>query len=1090
MDNLTLMSAITFSTMKNPMKKSIISLLLILVMCFGISASAQIDSRNRKPETVVSDNLAQLPAQSGESYDKIMSELAGTGSKGIELLVNMLRPAEEADNSRAEYAIDGIVNYVSAPGREALRRPVHDALAEALARVDDVSNKAFVLSQLNKITVPSDFSLYKGLLADKNLASYAASGLCTMPDIDLQLTELIDNASAPSAELAYIAYYRQLPGVESVLLSWAVSGDKAVSEAALNALSVCGSAASLKTLKTAAPDAYLQLLARLGTDKAAVREAKELIKNKNNEAMRCAGLRLLLVSEPAKAAENIVKALKDGSAQYRHTALVNAIPAAGEGIVSVIAANYSKLPENSKIDVMRWLGDIHTSAQIDLVTSAVASSNSTLAVAAVEAASKIGTPRALDAIIPLLGTDGELSHAAAKALLTFNGNISQGVTECLKSDNPVTLKAALSLASARHIHSAWNAVVALTQSSLSGVADEAYKALDGVASAANLSELSGMLQAAAPSTVPMIQRAMLSALAPESPSAQYDTVSRLMSLAKNPSLYYPMLAQAGTPDAVEALVGGFEGNSHSAALQALLMVENPHARDTIFSLASKSSGAERDALLGRWLTLVNNSGLTPAQAYTAYSRALDLNPGEPVKKELISSLARCPVFPAAICAAAYFGDKHDAYAAANAFAEILKSDEHLRQGDTLRDAANGALKVFGAEKAKGDADAGYAADMLRGLLDNWTTVGGYRPAGADGSADVSAPAVTVGKNLENFELCFDWLGEGDAVVTLRSMPLVLLSAANGITLAGSDVVVPASRGWNNIYVKMTDDRFFLDVNGEAVAVNQVINRIPGTDKTAPAEGKVSIVSDGGNGLALRALYVNELPATPVCTLSPDETEQGFELLFDGRSLENFHGNMSNYVPQDGNIYVTAQYGGHGNLYTKKNYSDFIFRFEFFFDEPAVNNGIGIRTGRDVTGVDAAYEGMEIQILDHDDPVYQGYNYNFTGLHPYQQHGGVYGIAVPKHIDFGTIRQWHTEEIKAVGDRITVTVDGEVVTDVNIREITQGHNVAPDGSNNNPYTLDHNNHPGLYNKEGYISFCGHGPGLKFRNIRVLDLSKKK
>ena len=45
------------------MKKSIISLLLILVMCFGISASAQTDSRNRKPETVVSDNLAQLPAQ-------------------------------------------------------------------------------------------------------------------------------------------------------------------------------------------------------------------------------------------------------------------------------------------------------------------------------------------------------------------------------------------------------------------------------------------------------------------------------------------------------------------------------------------------------------------------------------------------------------------------------------------------------------------------------------------------------------------------------------------------------------------------------------------------------------------------------------------------------------------------------------------------------------------------------------------------------------------------------------------------------------------------------------------------------------------
>ncbi len=39
-------------------------------------------------------------------------------------------------------------------------------------------------------------------------------------------------------------------------------------------------------------------------------------------------------------------------------------------------------------------------------------------------------------------------------------------------------------------------------------------------------------------------------------------------------------------------------------------------------------------------------------------------------------------------------------------------------------------------------------------------------------------------------------------------------------------------------------------------------------------------------------------------------------------------------------------------------------------------------------------------------------------------------------------------------------------------------------------IDHRNHPGLFNKEGYISFCGHGAGVKFRNVRVLDLTKNK
>jgi hypothetical protein len=35
-----------------------------------------------------------------------------------------------------------------------------------------------------------------------------------------------------------------------------------------------------------------------------------------------------------------------------------------------------------------------------------------------------------------------------------------------------------------------------------------------------------------------------------------------------------------------------------------------------------------------------------------------------------------------------------------------------------------------------------------------------------------------------------------------------------------------------------------------------------------------------------------------------------------------------------------------------------------------------------------------------------------------------------------------------------------------------------------------NHPGLFNKKGHIGFLGHGAGLKYRNVRVLDLSAKK
>ena len=218
----------------------------------------------------------------------------------------------------------------------------------------------------------------------------------------------------------------------------------------------------------------------------------------------------------------------------------------------------------------------------------------------------------------------------------------------------------------------------------------------------------------------------------------------------------------------------------------------------------------------------------------------------------------------------------------------------------------------------------------------------------------------------------------------------------------------------------------------------------------------------------------------VTKLSPEEEKAGYELLFDGTNLDQWHGGKANYLPIDGAIYVSANYGADGNLYTNKKYSDFIFRFEFCFVRPGINNGVGIRTK---DGVDAAYDGMEIQILDHDDPIYQG-------LREYQVHGSVYGIIPAKRIKHKPLGEWNYEEIRAEGDHITVTLNGEVLVDGDIRKACQGHNMAPEAGKPNPYTVDHQSHPGLFNEEGFISFCGHGEGLKLRNIRVLDLKAQK
>src|SRR5436190_12955340 len=98
-----------------------------------------------------------------------------------------------------------------------------------------------------------------------------------------------------------------------------------------------------------------------------------------------------------------------------------------------------------------------------------------------------------------------------------------------------------------------------------------------------------------------------------------------------------------------------------------------------------------------------------------------------------------------------------------------------------------------------------------------------------------------------------------------------------------------------------------------------------------------------------------------------EIESGFTSLFDGQTLNGWRAvgqQGEGYVPQNG-VLVCPKTGG-GNLFTEREYENFVFRFEFKLTENA-NNGIGIRAPFDG---DAAYLGMEIQELHDDGPAYK------------------------------------------------------------------------------------------------------------------------
>ncbi|MEQ8617251.1 MAG: DUF1080 domain-containing protein [Lacipirellulaceae bacterium] len=200
--------------------------------------------------------------------------------------------------------------------------------------------------------------------------------------------------------------------------------------------------------------------------------------------------------------------------------------------------------------------------------------------------------------------------------------------------------------------------------------------------------------------------------------------------------------------------------------------------------------------------------------------------------------------------------------------------------------------------------------------------------------------------------------------------------------------------------------------------------------------------------------------------SPSLKESDFTPLFDGKALSGWVGAKKAYRVEHGAI--VCQKGTAGNLFTEKEYSNFVLRFEFQLS-PGANNGLGIRSP--LKG-DPAYVGIELQILDNAAE-------KFAGLQPYQYHGSAYGIAAAKRGALKPVGEWNQQEVMLVGDRLIVTLNKRKILDVNLKK------VAPEGK-----TIDGREHPGLKRTKGHLGFLGHGDEVKFRKIRIVDLGESK
>jgi hypothetical protein len=172
----------------------------------------------------------------------------------------------------------------------------------------------------------------------------------------------------------------------------------------------------------------------------------------------------------------------------------------------------------------------------------------------------------------------------------------------------------------------------------------------------------------------------------------------------------------------------------------------------------------------------------------------------------------------------------------------------------------------------------------------------------------------------------------------------------------------------------------------------------------------------------------------------------------------------------GNMLSCVKPGG-GWLCTENVYGDFVCRFEYRLT-PGANTGISFRCS-DVGSPSST--GYEIQLLDDSSEKY-------AHLRPEQYTGSLYYKRPPlKKAPARPVGEWNHAEIVCLGGELRVTINDELVNEVNLTEITP---LIQRASAQQPSGLSP-----LKPTIGHIALQGYSSRVDFRNVQLDDLSSR-
>lgn len=280
---------------------------------------------------------------------------------------------------------------------------------------------------------------------------------------------------------------------------------------------------------------------------------------------------------------------------------------------------------------------------------------------------------------------------------------------------------------------------------------------------------------------------------------------------------------------------------------------------------------------------------------------------------------------------------------------------------------------------------------------------------------------------------------------------------------GKDPAVLADKPfgqWNHFRILQVGERTTVYLNDKLVVDHARMENLWDRGKPLFRKGVIQLQTHGGE-IRWRNIFIREIGAEEANKILASKNADGFEPVFDGKSLAGWSGPVENYEVKGGAIVCKPKSGG--TIYTDKEYSDFVARVEFRLP-PGGNNGLAIRyPGKG----DTAYIGMcELQVLDDSAEKY-------AKLDPRQAHGSAYGMVAAERGYLRPNGEWNFQEVTVKGSTIKVELNGTVILDTDLSTVTE--------------FLGNKPHEGKDRTSGHFGFAGHGDPVEFRNVQIKTLA---